>query len=154
MKSLQKPYPAWPAQESFDWSLTYLPTTRRTSAYSSRIKNNGGVRPTRIQPVLIIDIQKFSQYILNYHNRALISYITHKLKFSFRLEYTDTCRLNIMDNLSSLGLFPDTLSSFICNKMAIGCISDPFFLQHSPTKLFIINPLSLIEKRDTNPVEY
>ena len=110
--------------------------------------------PLVFNPISIIDIQKFSQYISNHPNRALITYITQGLRFGFRLGYTGTRRLNIMDNLSSLDLSPNTLPTFIRNEMVMGRISGPFSLQHPPTKLFMVNPLGLVEKCDTNPVEY
>jgi len=59
-----------------------------------------------------------------------------------------------MQNLSFLDLSPDTLPTFIRNEIELGRISGPYSLQQPLTKLFMVNPLGLVKKRDTNPTEY
>jgi hypothetical protein len=51
-------------------------------------------------------------------------------------------------------LSPETLPAFIRNELALGRVSGPFSLQHPPSELFMVNPLGLVEKHDTNPIEY
>jgi hypothetical protein len=110
--------------------------------------------PAIFNPISIIDIRKFAHYTEKHPNRLLITYLLNGLQFGFRLGYTAERKQSIMDNLTSLELSPTTLPTFIRNEMIVGRISGSFSLLHPPSDLFMVNPLGLVEKRDTNPTEY
>ncbi len=48
----------------------------------------------------------------------------------------------------------ETLPAFIQRKLEIDHIISPFSLYNPPIKNFMINPLGLVKKHDTNPLEY
>jgi hypothetical protein len=110
--------------------------------------------PLTFNPISIVDIQRFSHYTRYHPNRPLINYLVQGLESGFRLGYTGDRKLSVMNNLSLLDLAPEALPIFIRKEMELGRISDPFSLEHPPTKIFMINPLGLVEKRDTDPQEY
>ena len=106
------------------------------------------------KPISVIDIHKFQHYTRFHPNQALIAYIIKGLKQGFRLGYTNHRKLSIMNNLSSLELSPSTLPAFIQKEIKLGRIAGPFSLKNPPINIFMVNPLGLVEKRDTNPLEY
>lgn len=142
-----------PENHSITLSLTAQPPENHPLT-PQELKLMEDLDPLVFNPIVKIDMHKFSHYTSKHPNRALIAYLTHGLRFGFRLGYSGERRLNIMNNLSSLDLSPDTLPTFIRNERELGRISGPFSLQNPPTKIFMVNPIGLVEKRDTNPIEY
>lgn len=142
-----------PENHSITLSLTAQPPPDRPLTLQER-QIMEGLDPDIFNPISVIDIEEFARHTISHPNRALISYLLNGLKCGFRLGYTGERKLNIMSNLTSLELSPQTLPNFIRNELLIGRIAGPFSLEHPPTGLFMVNPLGLVEKRDTNPTEY
>ena len=106
------------------------------------------------KPQTPINIDSFTKYTKSHPNQALIAYIINGLNYGFRLGFTGERKKNIMANLSSLDLSPKTLPLFIQKEVELGKIAGPFSLSSPPIDKFMVNPLGLVEKRYTDPIEY
>ncbi len=59
-----------------------------------------------------------------------------------------------MKNLSSIDLSAKALPSFIQKEVKLKRMIGPFSLSFPPVNIFMVNPLGLVEKRYTDPIEY
>jgi hypothetical protein len=105
-------------------------------------------------PQTPVNIINFAKYTMDHPNKALINYLLNGLQEGFRLGFTGERITNIMRNLSSLELSPQTLPAFINKEIELGRIAGPFSVRNPPVDKFMVNPLGLVEKRYTNPIEY
>ena len=142
-----------PENHSIQLSLTAQPPGNHPLT-SQELQILSELDPLIFNTISIVDIQKFSHYTTSHPNRPLIEYLIQGLKSGFRLGYTGVRKLSLMNNLSSLELAPDALPAFIHKEIELGRVSGPFSLEQPPTKIFMVNPLGLVEKRDTDPLEY
>jgi len=109
---------------------------------------------TLFNPTTAINIRNFEHLTSSHPNKALIIYLLKGLLFGFRLGFTGERKKSILNNLSSLQLSSTALPSFIQREVMLKRMVGPFSISSPPVDNFMVNPLGLVEKKYTNPVEY